>query len=396
VAAADATRHSTSWPPLHIRLSELPQARSARQAAAAVPTAFLPICGLGILDALAARRTSVITRDDVLAAQRRTAGWVRRTPVLQAEGPARSGPSGRGSASGDASLWLKCEYLQHTGVFKARGAMNRQLAAHERGEMNSIVGVVTASGGNAGLANAWAASALGVPATVFVPTTAPRVKVERLRQYGARVHQVGVEYAEAYEAAMSHVETTGAVFCHAYDQPDIAAGAGVIGEELLEDIPDLDVVIVAVGGGGLFAGVAAAVEGRSRVVAVEPVTAPTLHAALREGRPVDVAVSGVAADALGARRIGDVAFDVASRTTPSSVLVDDNAIVAARAALWQDYRIVAEHGAATAWAALTSAAWTPSSGERVAVVVCGANTDVSTLQSQDVIHQPINRSPCPR
>ena len=259
----------------------------------------------------------MITLDDVLAAQRRTAGWVRRTPVLQAEAPATSGPSGRGPASGRTSLWLKCEYLQHTGVFKARGAMNRQLAGHERGELNPMVGVVAASGGNAGLANAWAASALGVPATVFVPTTVPRVKVERLRGYGARVHQVGAEYAEAYEAAMSQGETTGALFCHAYDQPDVAAGAGVIGLELLEDIPALDVVIVAVGGGDLFAGVAAALDGRARVVAVEPVTAPTLHEALREGRPVDVAVSGVAADALGARRIGNVAFDVASRTTPT-------------------------------------------------------------------------------
>jgi threonine dehydratase len=292
----------------------------------------------------------------------------------------------QGSAAGGPFVWLKCEYLQHTGVFKARGAINRQLAAQERGELDPAVGIVAASGGNAGLANAWAASALGVPATVFVPTTAPRVKVDRLLQYGAQVHKVGAEYAQAYEAAMAHVEATGALFCHAYDQPDIAAGAGVIGEELLQDVPDLDVAVVAVGGGGLFAGVAAALQDRARVVAVEPVTAPTLHAALRAGRPVDVAVSGVAADALGARRIGDVAFGVASRTKPPSVLVDDDAIIAARAALWQDYRIVAEHGAATAWAALTSAAWAPSSGERVAVIICGANTDVSTLQPQDTLH----------
>jgi threonine dehydratase len=329
----------------------------------------------------------VIARVDVLAAQRRTAGWVRRTPVLQAELPISLGRAARASGVDGPSVWLKCEYLQHTGVFKARGALNRQLAAQQRGELDPAVGIVAASGGNAGLANAWAAAALGVPATVFVPTTAPRVKVARLLDYGARVHRVGAEYAQAYEAAMAHVGSTGALFCHAYDQPDIAAGAGVIGEELREDIPDLDVVVVAVGGGGLFAGIAAALEDRAHVVAVEPVTAPTLHAALQAGRPVDVAVSGVAADALGARRLGDVAFDVASRTKPTSVLVDDDAIIAARAALWQDYRIAAEHGAATAWAALTSRAWTPSRGDRVAVVVCGANTDVSTLQPQDDVHR---------
>ena len=195
---------------------------------------------------------------------------------------------------------------------------------------------------------------------MFVPTTAPRVEVERLRGYGARVHRSERNTPRPTKTAMTHVESTGALFCHAYDQPDIAADAGVIGEELLENVPDLHVVVVAVGGGGLFAGVAAALEGRGRVVAVEPVTAPTLHAALREGRPVDVVVSGVAADALGARRIGDVAFEVASRTKPTRVLVDDDAIIAARASLWQDYRMVAEHGAATARAALTSAAWTPS------------------------------------
>ncbi|NIZ91628.1 threonine/serine dehydratase [Kineococcus rubinsiae] len=315
----------------------------------------------------------MITRDDVLAAQARTAGRVRRTPVLRGEDPRAAG----------GPVWLKCEHLQHTGTFKARGALNRQLAAAERGELDPAVGIVAASGGNAGLANAWAAASLVVPATVFVPTTAPRVKVDGLRRLGARVHLVGAEYAEAYDAAVEHVASTGALFCHAYDQPDVAAGAGVLAEELLADVPDLDVVVVAVGGGGLFAGVAAALAGRAQVVAVEPVTAPTLHEALHAGRPVDVAVSGVAADALGARRLGQVAFDVAQRSEPVSVLVDDEAITAARAALWQDYRIVAEHGAATAWAALTSGAWSPMPGQRVAVVVCGANTDVSTLRPLD-------------
>lgn len=310
----------------------------------------------------------MINRSDVLQAQNRISGHVRRTPLLRG-----------GTAA--APLWFKCEFLQHTGVFKARGAFNRQLAARERGELDPAIGVVAASGGNAGLANAYAAAVLGVPATVFVPENAPRVKVERLLAYNATVRQVGAEYAEAFAAAMHYVEDTGALFCHAYDQLEIAAGAGTLAEEILEDEPGIDTIVVAVGGGGLYAGVAAAAEARARVVAVEPFTIPTLHAALDAGRPVDVAVSGVAADSLGARRVGGIAFSIASRVPPASVLVDDAAIVAARSQLWSDYRIPAEYGAAAALAALTSGAYTPAEGERVAVIVCGANTDACTLEN---------------
>jgi threonine dehydratase len=311
----------------------------------------------------------VINRSDVLQAQNRIRGHVRRTPLLRG-----------GTAA--APLWFKCEFLQHTGVFKARGAFNRQLAARERGELDPGVGVVAASGGNAGLANAYAAAALGVPATVFVPENAPRVKVERLLAYNATVRQVGAEYAEAFAAAMQYVEESGALFCHAYDQLEIAAGAGTLAEEILQDEPGIDTIVVAVGGGGLYAGVAAAAEGRASVVAVEPFNIPTLHAALDAGRPVDVAVSGVAVDSLGARRVGEIAFDIAARVPPTSVLVDDAAIVAARSQLWSDYRIPAEYGAAAAFAALTSGAYTPAEGERVAVIVCGANTDASTLENR--------------
>ena len=176
----------------------------------------------------------MITRDDVLAAEKRISKHIRRTPLL------------RGGTS-SAPLWLKCEFLQHTGVFKARGAFNRQLAALERGELDPAVGVVAASGGNAGLANAYAAAALGVPATVFVPENAPRVKVERLLAYNATVRQVGAEYVEAYEAAQEYVAQSGALFCHAYDQPEIAAGAGTIAEEILRDEPGIDTIVVAVG-----------------------------------------------------------------------------------------------------------------------------------------------------
>jgi len=313
----------------------------------------------------------MITRDDVLAAEMRISQHIRRTPLLRG-----------GTCS--APLWLKCEFLQHTGVFKARGAFNRQLAALERGELDPAVGVVAASGGNAGLANAYAAAALGVPATVFVPANAPRVKVERLLAYNATVRQVGAEYVEAYEAAQEYVAQSGALFCHAYDQPEIAAGAGTIAEEILRDEPGIDTIVVAVGGGGLYAGLAAAASGRAKIVAVEPVTIPTLHAALEAGRPVDVSVSGIAADSLGARRVGDIAFSIASKEPPVSVLVNDEAIIAARTLLWSEYRIPAEYGAATAFAALTAGAYMPREDERVAVIICGANTDPSTLDATSI------------
>jgi threonine dehydratase len=238
---------------------------------------------------------------------------------------------------------------------------------------------VVASGGNAGLANAYAAAQLGVPATVFVPAAAPPVKVRKLEAIGANVIQGGAEYAEAYQAAVAHARETGAVYCHAYDQPEIAAGAGAVGTELLEQIAGVDTVLVGVGGGGLMAGIAAAVEGFVKVVGVEPENAPTLHAALAAGEPVDVAVSGVAADSLGARRVGDIGFSVAVRTGVESVLVSDTGIIAARSLLWNDYRVVVEHGAAAAYAALTSGAYEPRAGERVAVVLCGANTDPANL-----------------
>jgi threonine dehydratase len=309
----------------------------------------------------------MIIRTDVEAARRRVAGRVRRTPMLAVD----AGFGGSG--------WFKLEYLQHTGTFKARGAFNRIISASEDGSLDPTVGIVVASGGNAGLANAFAARAIGVPATVFVPVNSPTVKVEKLRKYGAEVVLRGNEYAAAYEAAIEHAESTGAVYCHAYDQPAIAAGAGTLGLEILEDIGQVDTIVLAVGGGGLMAGVAAATEGVARLVGVEPHAIPTLHAALAEGEPTDVSVSGIAADSLGARRIGDIAYAVAIRTGVQSVMVDDDDIVHARQLLWDEYRIVVEHGAATALAALTSGAYQPAEGERFAVVLCGANTDLENL-----------------
>jgi threonine dehydratase len=310
-----------------------------------------------------------IARDDVELAAQRIAGRVRRTPVAQVEA---------GTFGTPEPVWLKLEQLQHTGSFKARGAFNRVLAARERGSLPAV-GVVAASGGNAGLAVAHAAASVGVPAEVFVPTTAPAVKVARLVALGAKVVQRGAEYAEAYEAATARASDTGALFCHAYDQPEICAGQGTLALELAEQIADVDTVLVAVGGGGLMAGVAAALEGRARVVGVEPETIPTLHAALAARGPVDVGVSGIAADSLGARRLGDIAFGVARRCDVQSVLVSEAAVVEARRRLWQQCRLVVEHGAATAMAALTEGVYRPVRGERVAVVLCGANTDLTDL-----------------
>ena len=275
--------------------------------------------------------------------------------------------------------WFKLEFAQHTGSFKARGAFNRILAAFESEEFDGEAGVTAASGGNAGLAVAYAARELEVPATVYVPENAPPVKVARLHELGASVVQVGHEYAEAYEAATKQAADSGSLFVHAYDQPEVAAGQGTIVFDLEDQVSDVDTILVSAGGGGLMAGVAAAAEGASRVVAVEPMDAPTLNKALAAGKPVDVHVSGIAVDSLGARRVGDIAFEVAARTGVHSVLVPDSAIAEARRWLWREYRIVVEHGAACALAAVTSGAYLPDEDERVVVVLCGANTDPSDL-----------------
>jgi len=305
----------------------------------------------------------VIGTAEVRAAGTRTAGRIRHTPVLRAAGP----------------VWCKLEFLQHTGSFKTRGMFNQILARAERGELPEA-GIIAASGGNAGLAAAYAARELGVPAEVYVPVNAPPVKVAKLTKLGARVSQAGHEYAEAYAAAIVQAQVTGASFCHAYDDPDMVAGNGTVGLELLDQLPDgFDTVLVAVGGGGLVAGVTAALRDHARIVAVEPVSCAGLHEARRAGGPVDVPVAGVAADSLGARRVGRIAYDLTTVAGVTSVLVDDQAIVDARRQLWDDYRIVVEHGTAAAQAALTSGAYVPADGERVVVLLCGANTNPSDL-----------------
>ncbi|WP_461145654.1 serine/threonine dehydratase [Salinifilum aidingensis] len=317
----------------------------------------------------------MITRSRVAEAAARIRRDVRTTPLVQFDAAAFDAAE----LAPAAEVWCKLEQLQHTGSFKARGAFNRIRTAAEHGQLTDA-GVVAASGGNAGLAAAHAAAQQRVPVRVYVPETAPAVKVAKLEKLGATVVRTGAKYADAHAAAVEHVAETGALFCHAYDQPEICAGQGTLGRELLEQTGgELDTILLAVGGGGLMAGVAAATEGRARVVGVEPRGIPTLHAALDAGEPVDVDVSGIAADSLGATRLGGIAHEVAARTGVAPVLVDDADITAARDLLWQQYRLVVEHGTAAALAALLSSAYRPAEGERLAVVLCGANTDIADL-----------------
>lgn len=307
---------------------------------------------------------------DVKAAAARIAGRVR--PVALAAERAAAGGAG-------PRLTFALEYLQHTGSFKARGAANLAAAHVQEGSMPAA-GVTIASGGNAGLACAWAARATGTRATVFLPENAPAFKVEKLRGYGADVRLEGTEYADALAASVAFAHDTGALLSHAYDNPLIAAGAGTLALEVLAGCPDADTIMVAVGGGGLFAGVAAAVaDSGVRVVAVEPRDCRALNAGIAAGQPVDVPVDSIAADALGARRASATAVALGQGSNVRSVLVPDEAIVEARRRLWDEHRAVVEYGGAAAYAALLSGAYRPADGEHVVVVLCGANTDPGSV-----------------
>ncbi|WP_069166666.1 threonine/serine dehydratase [Nocardia altamirensis] len=311
-----------------------------------------------------------LSHGDIKAAVERVAGLVRPVALAPAD-------------EGAGQLWFALEMLQHTGSFKVRGALNFLLAHRDNGTLPPA-GVTIASGGNAGLACAWAARGQGVTATVFLPTTAPKVKVDRLASYGADVRLVGTQYADALAASREFAANTGALLSHAYDNPLIAAGAGTLMTEIHERLPDLDTVVVAVGGGGLFAGIATAADHYGvRTIAVEPRNCRALNAALTAGQLVDVDVDSIAADSLGARRATALALTAAQTYDVTSVLVDDADIVATRRALWDDRRLAVEYGAATALAALGGGdqqpVFRPEPGERVCVIVCGANTDPSDL-----------------
>lgn len=306
------------------------------------------------------------TRDEIAAAAARIAPDVRRTPLWRLPGAALG--------LGCAEVWLKLEQLQLSGSFKARGMFNRL-----RSLPVPAAGAIVASGGNAGIAVAAAARALGVPCEVFVPEVSSAAKRAALAALGARVVVHGAAYADAYAASVERQRETGALAMHAYDQPEVVAGAGTLAAEIEAEAGVPDRLLVSVGGGGLVAGIAAWFEGRTRIEALEPARAPTLHAALAAGEPVDVEVGGVAADSLGARRLGAIAWQVALRHPLVSTLLDDEAIRAAQLRLWRELRLAVEPAAALPLAALWSGAVQPAAHERVAVVVCGANLDPATL-----------------
>jgi threonine dehydratase len=311
-----------------------------------------------------------VTRFDVETAAERIAPHVRRTPFLALE-PGALGVPGW--------LTLKLELTQHTGSFKPRGAFNRMLTADI-----DASGVLAASGGNFGLAVAYAAGRLGYTAEIFVPATSPAMKTDRIRAYGATVHVVDGYYAEAYAACEERAWQTGAAFLHPYDQPAVVAGQGTLARELEEQVPVLDTIVVAVGGGGLIGGVAAWYAGTAKVVGVEPRACPTLQTALAAGTPVDVEVGGIAADALGARRAGAIGFAIAQAHVDRVVLVPDEAIVEARRRLWDEVKVLAEPGAAAPLAAVIAGAYVPHPDERVGLIVCGGNADPITMTSPDL------------
>ena len=302
--------------------------------------------------------------------------YVRETPVLAV----------RGADFGLAvdELILKLEYLQHSGSFKARGAFASLLlrAPHPasghplpRGEGLGVRGVVAASGGNHGAAVAYAAQQLGVPASIYVPTVASPAKIQRIRDYGARLVVTGERYAEALAESEAYAAQSGAMRIHAYDQPETLLGQATIGRELERQAPGIDTLIVAVGGGGLIGGIAGWFRGRVKVIGVEPEGAPTLTSALRAGRPVPAAAGSIAADSLAPQQVGELMFPIAQEHVSEVVLVTDDDIRNAQRRLWNTLRIVAEPGGAAAIAALLGGAYKPRKGERVAVLVCGANTD---------------------
>lgn len=278
-----------------------------------------------------------------------------------------------------AEVWLKLEHTQVGGSFKARGMLNRLLA-------NTIPesGVIVASGGNAGIATAAAAKALGVPCEVFVPTVSSQAKQDKLRALGAAVVVTGAAYSEALQACLLRQQTTGALLTHAYDQPEVVAGAGTLAREIEAQGGVPDSVLVSVGGGGLIAGVATWFEQRSRVVALEPQLAPTLFAAREAGHPVDVAVSGVAADSLGAKRIGSIAWDVTQRHVKDALLLTDESIRAAQLWLWNEMRLAVEPAAALGLAALQTGLYVPRADEKVCLILCGANMDPASLNGSAI------------
>ena len=297
---------------------------------------------------------------------RRIAPYTRRTPVLLVDGAEFELPGMR--------LAFKCEFMQCAGSFKARGAFFNLLSRPV-----PPVGVTAASGGNHGAAVAYAAMRLRIPATIFVPDVASPAKLEQIASYGATLNVVGQRYADALAACEAYTAQSGAMPIHAFDQLETLLGQATLGLELEQEAPDLDSLLIAVGGGGLIGGVAAWYRGRTRIIGVEPELAPTMTHALAAGGPVDAPAGGVAADSLAPKRFGALAFQLVRSHAARSVLVSDHAIEQAQAQLWRVLRVVVEPGGAAAFAALDSGVVRPTAGTTVGVLLCGANTSAVTL-----------------
>jgi threonine dehydratase len=306
--------------------------------------------------------SSTVQPNDVRDAAERISGRIRRTPVLEL-----------GEING-ASVVAKLEFLQHTGSFKPRGAFNKLLSSEV-----PAAGVIAASGGNFGLAVAYAARETGVAAEIFIPSMSPQTKIDRVRAHGAHVTIVEGYFAEANEALAVRAAETGALVMHPFDQPEVIAGQGTLGIEIEKQVPDVGVVMIGVGGGGPLAGIAAWCGDRVRVVGVEPDGCASMTAALAAGEPVVVPVSGFASDSLGAARVGDLTFPIVRDRVERMVLVTEDQIREAQTALWEDVRLIAEPGGAAAFAALRSGAIEVAPGERVCVVLSGANCDPATV-----------------
>jgi threonine dehydratase len=302
-----------------------------------------------------------IDRESIASTYQRIRPYIRQTPVIEVEAS--------DFGLGGMRLVHKLELLQHSGSFKARGAFANLL-------MREIpaAGVVAASGGNHGAAVAFAAMKLKRPARIFVPEVASPAKLERIRGYGADLVVTGERYADALAASEQWAAQSGALVIHAYNQVETLLGQGTVGLELEAQCPQLDTLLVAVGGGGLIGGIAAWYGSRIRIVGVEPEAAPTLTRAREAGHPVDAEAGGIAADSLAPKRVGEMMFPISQAHVQSVVLVSDAAIVEAQKALWEALRVVAEPGGAAALAALLSGRYRPQADERVGVLVCGGNT----------------------
>ena len=305
---------------------------------------------------------NAVSQQTIVQCEKLIRPHIRRTPVVAVDGAEFGVPA--------HTLTLKLELLQHSGSFKARGAFANLLTRDV-----PKAGVVAASGGNHGAAVAYAAMKLGKPAKIFIPSVASPAKVQRIREYGAELVIEGDRYADALAASETWARQTGALPVPAFDQNEtIIIGQGTLGLEFEEQAPDIDTLLVSVGGGGLVAGIAAWYAGRIKVVGVEPFASPTLSKALEAGHPVDAEAGGLAADSLAPRRVGERVFPIVQKYARQPVLVSDDAIANAQATLWRALRLVAEPGGAAAFSAILSGAYRPQAGERVAVVISGGNT----------------------